>query len=57
MAIIQSIIQSRRDGVSTFVMDDACAYPSYTTAVGRVMLLQAILQASGLDETGEVQKR
>jgi hypothetical protein len=43
--------------VLPFTMDDACAYPSRTIAVGRVMLLHAILHASGLDGIQEAQRK
>jgi len=39
---------------SLYQMSDAYAYPSCTAAVGRFMLLRAMLLASGLDELREV---
>jgi len=42
-------IRKSHGRVLSFTMDDACAYPSCNIAVGRVMLLHAILHASGLD--------
>ncbi|HVP97341.1 hypothetical protein [Methanoregula sp.] len=42
------------DNSPLYQMGDAYAYPSCTTTVGRVMLLRAILLASGQEEIREV---
>jgi hypothetical protein len=56
MTIRKKISQGRMN-VPSSLTDDAYVYPSGNIAVGRVMLLQAILHASGLDEIREVQGR
>ena len=43
-----------RERMMPYLMGDAYAYPSSTVMAGRVMMLHALLQASGFDELREV---